>query len=146
MKIWVHTFRNPNVSRSTITATPPPVKGKKNMTNFSEFEDSVTNWDDMDEVEKYLKTSFSGDMCGEDPEEPIAKIDLLKLWSKNSAEFPGLSKLARSILCIPATSACSERVFSQSSRVFEERRTRLSPETLNSILVLNSTQKLQQPL
>jgi len=44
-------------------------------------------------VEKYLRTSFSGNVRGEDSEEPIAKINLLKLWSKTRAEFPGPSKL-----------------------------------------------------
>jgi len=40
------------------------------------------------------------------------KENHLLFWKQNGAKFPHLSKTARMFLCIPITSAESERVFS----------------------------------
>ena len=39
-------------------------------------------------------------------------VDPLDWWKRRSVEFPYIAKLARKVVCIPATSAPSERVFS----------------------------------
>lgn len=65
-------------------------------------------------------------------------FDLLKWWQKNNTQLPLLCKLSRFIHSIPASSSPSERVFSTAGNVVTNKRSRLSPESVNSILMLKS--------
>ena len=67
--------------------------------------------------------------------------DILSYWQGKKAELPLLAKVARSILAIPASNTSSERSFSTAGRVVEERRTRLSGNSVDAILFLNSQAK-----
>jgi hypothetical protein len=58
-------------------------------------------------------------------------------WKDNSLDFPIMSELARILLCIPATSAPSERIFSLASRVISKVRSSLSPENASQIVFVN---------
>lgn len=121
---------------------------KTNFTNdLSEFEDEVGTSNAQvpvnDEVTKYINSNFQDGLLGEIDKDAVGGIDLITFWKSRVDEFPGLSTLARCILCIPASSASSERAFSISGRVFEERRTRLASDTLDSILALNSFKRLK---
>ena len=75
--------------------------------------------------EVFHKASFEG-------------VDVIKFWMEHKSTYPKLSKLARWVLSVPASSASSERVFSCAGRVFEERRTRLDAESLDNVVFLNS--------
>ena len=88
--------------------------------------------DEKDEVQRYLDSQFAWD--GE---------DLLSFWKllEQQGSYPMLTKVARMILCIPASSASSERVFSSAGRVLEARRNRLNPGTVDAILFLHSCGK-----
>ena len=70
--------------------------------------------------------------------------DLLKWWKNNAAEFPKLSRTARQILVIPASSASSERNFSSAGQVISERRTCLSSVNVDSILFLSDCYSKEQ--
>ncbi|CAF1505866.1 unnamed protein product [Adineta ricciae] len=59
---------------------------------------------------------------------------ILVSWKKHSAIFPQLSRLALSLLSIPASSAASERAFSETGRILEARRQQLHPESLDSLV------------
>jgi hypothetical protein len=48
-------------------------------------------------------------------------------WKQKEQEYPLLAHAARHILCIPATSVASERVFSHAGRVVNHLRASLSP-------------------
>ena len=63
--------------------------------------------------------------------------DLLGWWKTNSSVYPKLAQLARQVLCVPASSS-SEREFSVAGRTIEERRTRLSPSTVDALLFLHN--------
>lgn len=63
--------------------------------------------------------------------------DILQWWKEHSDKLPLMAKLASRILAIPASSAASERSFSTSGRIIEERRTRLKGDTVDSLLFLN---------
>ncbi|KAL1493817.1 hypothetical protein ABEB36_009503 [Hypothenemus hampei] len=67
--------------------------------------------------------------------------DILKWWQQNEKKYPLLSNFARKVLCIPASSAASERSFSLANRVLEERRSNLKGENLDAILFLHSKHK-----
>ncbi|KAH6925932.1 hypothetical protein HPB50_012298 [Hyalomma asiaticum] len=51
--------------------------------------------------------------------------------------YSGLSFLAKKVLCIPSTSASSERNFSAAGYVLQDRRTCLKPESLDNLLFLH---------
>ena len=51
-----------------------------------------------------------------------AEEDPLVWWTGNEATFPMLAKLAKKYLCISATSCASERVFSTSRFICNDRR------------------------
>lgn len=76
------------------------------------------------ELDKYLAT-------------PVAHgTHILEFW-KNARDLKYLPKLARTILAIPASSSTSERLFSTSGHVLNEKRTRLKSTNLEKILFLN---------
>jgi hAT family C-terminal dimerisation region len=58
-------------------------------------------------------------------------------WKEHAAQFPMLAKLARKYLATPASSAYSERLFSEYGITFEEKRSRLFPRTGEKILFLH---------
>ncbi|KAF1377848.1 hypothetical protein PFLUV_G00205000 [Perca fluviatilis] len=105
-------------------------RAKKQQVDFTEWEDETPS---MDEVEEYCATNVACEESSED--------NLLSFWEKQDRSFPRLRRLARRILCIPATSAASERSFSAAGRIMEARRNRLNPGTVDAILFLHSAKK-----
>jgi hypothetical protein len=65
--------------------------------------------------------------------------DPLEWWASHSQFFPHLSKIAKSLLSIPATSAASERVFSDGGRVVTDLRNRLKPENVADLVLLKGS-------
>jgi len=64
--------------------------------------------------------------------------DLIQFWLDNKFVLPKSQTVARKVVCVPASSAASERVFSTAGRLLEKRRTNWSPATVNSLLFLHS--------
>ena len=63
--------------------------------------------------------------------------DPLLWWTVNGKKYPRLSKLAKRLLCVPASSTASERSFSTSGHIAEQRRASLTPANINMLVVLN---------
>ena len=61
----------------------------------------------------------------------------LEWWKQNESQFPHLSSVAKSLLCIPATSTPSERLFSTVGLTVTRLRNSLKPENVDSLLFLN---------
>ena len=57
-------------------------------------------------------------------------------WKVHAPELPQLARLARRVLCIPATSAPSERIFSVAGQIATQRRNRLTSDTVAMLLYL----------
>lgn len=70
------------------------------------------------------------------------KDDPLKWWSENEGRFPTLSKLAKSFLCIPATSTPSERIFSAAGNICSQKRASLSPRHVEMLTFLAMNKSL----
>lgn len=64
---------------------------------------------------------------------------LKDFWALRETDFPLLSKLARKILCIPATSAPSERVFSQAGLTITKLRASLTADNASKLIFLHDT-------
>ena len=82
-----------------------------------------------DELTKYLETSIDKAKLSANP---------LDFWRANQTTYPLLARVARKIHCIPATSAAVERQFSSAGIVLNERRTCLSSDHLNDILLIRT--------
>ncbi len=103
---------------------------KRSKTVVAEFEEwvNVPLNETVDEVHQYISRNH-------DMEE---ERDLLGWWKNNSGVFPLLSRLARSIFSIPASSSSSERNFSAAGLTFNQRRTALKPSTVDALLFLHN--------
>ena len=72
--------------------------------------------------------------------EPLASrdVDPLQWWKINQNRFVNLAKVARSIFCVPSSSATSERAFSDAGYTINKRRVSLAPQNLNQLLFIRS--------
>ena len=58
-------------------------------------------------------------------------------WKQHESSFPRISQLAKQYLLMPASSVCSERLFSKAENIFEEKRFRLLPRNGKMLLFLH---------
>jgi len=70
----------------------------------------------------------------DDEGKPYGHSNPLDWWRTNSVHYPALSKVARMILAIPATSAPSERLFSHAGLTITKDRARLTPDIASDII------------
>ncbi|XP_065643951.1 uncharacterized protein LOC136075277 [Hydra vulgaris] len=66
-----------------------------------------------------------------------SKVNVLNWWRTHRREMPILAGLARKYYCLPASSASSERAFSEAGQVVHEKRCRLSPKTTEKLVFIN---------
>jgi hypothetical protein len=59
-------------------------------------------------------------------------------WKRNRGEYKYLSQLARRVLCVQATSAPTERLFSVAGMTITNLRARLQPELAEEILFIHA--------
>lgn len=78
------------------------------------------------EFERYLAESS-----------PSLDSDSLNWWRANANRFPSLASMARTYLCIPATSVPCERIFSEIGLVIRKNRSRLSPKIAEALIHLH---------
>ncbi|GKB75008.1 zinc finger BED domain-containing protein RICESLEEPER 2 [Tanacetum coccineum] len=84
------------------------------------------------EYERYVTTDFVSHI----PTEQFASLDVLGFWKAKESQFPILSRMARDVLSVQATSVASEYAFSISGRVLSNKRTRLTPVSLEMCMCL----------
>jgi hypothetical protein len=61
----------------------------------------------------------------------------LEWWKMDASRFPLLAVTARSLLCVPATSTASERLFSTAGLTVSKLRNSLKPENFDALVFLN---------
>ena len=71
--------------------------------------------------------------------EPPKIIDPIDFWKANKETYPILSYSFKFIFCIPATSVPSEQLFSHAGNSIYDRRNKISPESVNKVMVLYET-------
>ena len=86
------------------------------------FGDTTLNL--QQEYDIYINGGVASDNDEENP---------LTYWATVQHRFPILGRLARHVLCCPATSAQSERDFSHTGMILTSRRSLLSPKYVNSL-------------
>lgn len=122
------------IERNTSAASSAPPKPKRAKTCFDEFGDSSESEEEPrieSEIEEYLKYKVIKD-------EPI-----LEFWKKNVKKYPALSILAKKILCVPASSASSERNFSTAGIVVDKRRSNIKPNKVDALLFMHDNLKIK---
>ena len=88
-----------------------------------------------DELDEYLEADLPSEIVNENP---------LQFWSSElaSSKFPVLKSFARKLFSIPATSSGTERLFSYSGIILNNRRQRLSPDKVDNMLVIRSARQV----
>lgn len=119
----------------TYFSDQPPAK-KRKTTNL------LSTWEDDDADIQQSSSTPSATMELETYKNlPVpAEIDfeLLEWWKMQSAQLPRLGRLAKRVLCIPASSAPSERNFSKAGLVIDKLRSSLNPKNVDDLLFLRS--------
>ncbi|XP_060855262.1 E3 SUMO-protein ligase ZBED1-like [Metopolophium dirhodum] len=64
-------------------------------------------------------------------------MDSLIFWNINNDSLGTIPTCAKKILCVPATSVPSERIFSKAGIVVSDRRSRLKAKNLNMLIFIN---------
>lgn len=78
------------------------------------------------------------DMFYSTPQPDDSSVHVLDWWKEREDRMPLLATLVRKLLCIPATSASSERMFSTSGQIVSDRRSNLNPENVNKLVYLHT--------
>ena len=70
----------------------------------------------------------------------------LEWWAAHESRYPSLALLARNVLCIPATSAPTEHLFSYAGLTIADNRASLLPDNAEEIIYLRvAWQKVERP-
>lgn len=83
---------------------------------------------------RYIPKSEFDQYLEEETHPTIGKFDILKWWAVNASRFPTLSKIARDVLAVPATTVASESAFSIGGRVIDESRSCLLPDAVEALI------------
>ena len=93
---------------------------------------------DIDDVPATPTNSLASTEVADYLQQPKLSMaqDPLDFWKLNETKFPRLSALATKYLCIPATSAPVERLFSVAGRMFRADRCRLTDARFETLMFL----------
>lgn len=106
---------------------PPKAKRKKTLASFFKRQGGAMTEEESvrKELTVYLQTT-----------EVDSDVDPLDWWKGHQTNFPHVAKLARHYLCIPATSAPSERAFSTDGNMVPCHRAALKPDAVDRLVFL----------
>ena len=68
-------------------------------------------------------------------------VDPLVWWKVKAKDFPNVSKVARHILAVPASSVSSERIFSLAGNLVDHNQSQLAPDTVNVLIFFDKNMK-----
>jgi hypothetical protein len=120
-----------NLCKGSMNDNDQHSRKKLKIMDFSMFKDAVeVSRNQNDYIKKYVHIDVGH----------VDLNDLLDWWKKYEEEFRYLSRVSRNVLCVPGTSASSERNFSAAVLVVREGRTSLSITSVDSILFLHNMQ------
>ena len=78
-------------------------------------------------------------------EQTVGKFDVLKWWHSHQSLFPNLCRFVKKYLCIPASSATSERAFSKANLVCSKLRSRLTNERAKMLTYISVNHAMLEP-
>ncbi|KAL2340347.1 hypothetical protein Fmac_008287 [Flemingia macrophylla] len=95
------------------------------LTDFDAYIKETTSQQMKSELDQYLEESLL-------PRVP--DFDVLRWWKLNKLKYPTLSKMARDILSVPASTVSSDSVFYSKSKEMDRYRSSLRPETVEALI------------
>ena len=136
-----------NMPAEAVVAQPTPAKISKLSRSKGSDEDALSFFlntdqcaDEVDqstaveiEVQRYFSEKTSATERMTDP---------LEWWGKNEERFPFLSQVALRVLCTPATSVPSERVFSSAGLIVNKLRSMLMASNIDALIFLHANDSL----
>lgn len=114
--------------------TEAGAKRKKTLASFLKKTAPTASQPVIQSEEDKVKAELTAYLMSPDVD---SDTDPLHWWKANETIFPRLSKLAKKHLCIPASSAPSERVFSAGGNIITCHRASLKPETVDRLVFLS---------
>jgi hypothetical protein len=137
---------------TTATLTQPLVeKNKKSFdlsSLISEFQQSSSSSSrttvEQHPVEEFIKEEVEKELRSYRNEKvtlDVDKDDPLEWWKGHKHFYPMLSMVARKFLCIPATSASSERMFSSAGNTVTDHRCCLNTDNVEALVFLHDSWK-----
>ena len=125
---------------TTNVPSPPSKKFKSYTTQFYDDTDLDEASDNTTaakrahrELEMYLHMNIAKyTASSNDSDNPLL------FWKGQKDILPTMSKLAKQIVCIPASSTTVERAFSSTGIIISQRRTNINPSIVNDILLIRS--------
>ncbi|XP_058252538.1 E3 SUMO-protein ligase ZBED1-like [Hemibagrus wyckioides] len=104
--------------------------------------DSSTDSDSETNKQDAHNQAITNDVLMYFGEQPLSKTENpLSWWKSNEAKYPTLASLAKSFLCIPATSTPSERLFSAAGNITSKKRASLTLEHVDMLTFLHCNSK-----
>ncbi|CAF2801081.1 unnamed protein product [Rotaria sp. Silwood2] len=133
---------NEEVLSSTATSLTPPPR-KKFKTYTTQFHDDTGLGETSSnmtiakrarrELEIYLQLNLTNcKYLNDDIDNPLL------FWKEQEHVLPNMSRLAKQVFSIPASSAAVERAFSSAGVIISQRRTNINPSTVNDIILVRS--------
>uniref|UniRef100_A0A803QEV2 HAT C-terminal dimerisation domain-containing protein n=1 Tax=Cannabis sativa TaxID=3483 RepID=A0A803QEV2_CANSA len=117
-------------------------------TNASDFFSFL--WDDIQDEFEQERIKQNGEVTKNeldkyfsDDTEPfkmgqLDHFDILKWWCVNSSKYPTLSKIARDVLAVPASTLASEAAFSIGGRILDPFKSSLNPTYVEALICLKN--------
>ncbi|KAL2930904.1 putative AC9 transposase, partial [Bienertia sinuspersici] len=100
---------------------PQPVGSSVGASRFGILGPVLKNLDQMGQgIGEYLTHHFQTE----------ENFHIIQWWKNHSTKFPVLARITKDILAIPASTIASESAFSAGRRVLDEKRSRLSSESI----------------
>ena len=114
------------------------VPDKRQMTNSEKVMARLLNESESDD-----ESSVEEEVCSYLHEKKVKRSeDPLLWWQVHRERFPRLAVLAQRVLAVPASSTASERVFSTSGLIVDQRRSSMTPEMIDALVFLNQNHSL----
>lgn len=137
-----------SIPSSTNETEPPAKKKRPSFDLFDIYGDKEptndNSADSIDSIESIVDTEMKNyEKMKVHFGETHIHFNVLQWWHLNENMFPLLSKFARFVHSIPASSAPSERAFSTAGNMLTNKRSSMLPETLGSMLMLRSNWDLR---
>ena len=124
------------VAEGDSAASEPPAKRSSLDLDLFFGEASDTQVSGSAQAEKEVSTFFNENAAP-------SSTDPLRWWQTHESRFSLLSNVAKQVLCVPATSVPSERVFSAAGHIVSKLRAALSPGNIDALIFLQQNRLLR---